>query len=206
MTQLRVASIVEGHGEVASLPILLERLWYELFRRDEYIEIVRPPIRQPRDRLARNKDDALARAVGLAAAKLASDSHSMGAELILILIDADEDCARELGPKLLEIARESRRDKSVSCVLAVVEYETWFVASARSLAEFLELGDEEVPADPETKRAGKGWIERRFKGVKYSETVDQPKMTAKMDLEMCRDRSPSFDKLCRELEQAARMD
>lgn len=57
-----------------------------------------------------------------------------------------------------------------------------------------------MPQDPESQRLGKGWIERRFKGVKYSERVDQPKMTAKLDLNMCRDNSPSFDKLCRELE------
>ncbi len=124
--------------------------------------------------------------------------------MILILIDADADCARELGPKLLDIARESRRDKSISCVLAVVEYETWFVACATSLAELLNLGDGELPTDPESHKMGKGWIERRFKGLKYSETVDQPKMTARMDLQMCRARSPSFDKLCRDMEQAAR--
>lgn len=205
MSRLRVVSIVEGHGEVASLPILLERLWYELFRLD-YIEIIRPPIRQPRDRLAQNKDDALTRAVGLAAAKLGAAQQSTDPELILILIDADEDRACELGPKLLELARDSRPDKNISCVLAVVEYETWFVASASSLTEFLNLDDEVLPSKPEADGMGKGWVEKRFRGVKYSETVDQPKMTAKMDLQTCRDRSPSFDKLCRDLEQVADSD
>ena len=42
------------------------------------------------------------------------------------------------------------------------------------------------------------WVADRFKGH-YSETVDQPALTAKMDLDLCRERSPSFDKLCREL-------
>jgi predicted ATPase len=41
--------------------------------------------------------------------------------------------------------------------------------------------------------------------VKYSETIDQPAMTADMDLSLCRRRSPSFDKLCRELEKRFRM-
>jgi hypothetical protein len=35
----------------------------------------------------------------------------------------------------------------------------------------------------------------------YAETVDQPRLTAAMDLQMCRERSKSFDKLCRELEK-----
>ena len=42
--------------------------------------------------------------------------------------------------------------------------------------------------------------QRRFKGVKYSETVDQPAMTRAMNLAQCRLRSPSFDKLCRDLQ------
>jgi hypothetical protein len=205
VSRLRVSVVVEGHGEVASVPILLERLWFELIR-GEYIEVVRPPIRQPRDRLARNKDDSLSRAVGLAAAKLRESSSDLNdPELILVLIDADEDLPCELGPRLLEIARHSRSDKNISCVIANIEYETWFVASAASLTEFLEWNDEEdLPVDPEAKRMGKGWIEKRFKGVKYSETVDQPKLTAKMDLQLCRDRSPSFDKLCRDVEAEKR--
>lgn len=51
------------------------------------------------------------------------------------------------------------------------------------------------------QRCRKAWIEKRIKAPKYSETVDQPAMTAAMDLALCRSRSPSFDKLCRELEK-----
>jgi hypothetical protein len=83
-----------------------------------------------------------------------------------------------------------------------VEYETWFVAAAESLGQYLELSsDEAIPDDPEGARFGKGWIEHRFKGPKYSPTLDQPAMTARMDLEQCRRRSASFDKLCRDLAQ-----
>jgi hypothetical protein len=196
-----VAAIVEGHGEVASLPILLERLWYELLH-GEYVDVVRPPIRQPKARLAANKGDALKKAVTLAAGKLATQQDEGSApELILILVDADKDLPCVLGPRLFRVAQRARTDKNVSCVIANIEYETWFVASAESLSDFLNLGDEpQGPNDPETARMGKGWIEKRFKGVRYSETIDQPKLTARMDLQMCRDRPPSFDKLCRDLE------
>ena len=90
---------------------------------------------------------------------------------------------------------------AVACILANVEYETWFVAAAESLRDFLDF-----PADatnlqaPEKARSGKGWVQRHFKGPKYSQTLDQPRLTARMDLGLCRARSPSFDKLCRELE------
>jgi len=87
-------------------------------------------------------------------------------------------------------------------VLAVVEYETWFVASASSLQEYLHIeGTEDIPEHPELRNCGKKWIEDRFSGMRYNPRVDQPKLTAKMDLRLCRERSPSFDRLCRELER-----
>lgn len=69
------------------------------------------------------------------------------------------------------------------------------------LEQFLELDDGEIADDPEERGLQKAWIERRFRALKYSETVDQPAMSAKLDLALCRRRSPSFEKLCRELEQ-----
>ena len=201
MSRLMVAAIVEGHGEVSSVPILLDRIWRELID-GEYIDVLRPPIRQPRNRLASNKDDTLVKAVGLAAAKLQAHSDSMAPELILVMIDADDDPACILGPELLKAAQDARKDKSIACVIANVEYETWFVAAAHSLSDYLDLSEgQELPERPEENRLGKAWIEKRFKGVRYSETIDQPKLTAKMDLSLCRERSPSFDKLCRELER-----
>jgi hypothetical protein len=55
-----------------------------------------------------------------------------------------------------------------------------------------------VPTDPEGNRLGKPWIRANLAG-KYSETVDQPRFAAKIDLAACRMNSASFDKLCREL-------
>jgi hypothetical protein len=80
-------------------------------------------------------------------------------------------------------------------------YETWFVAAAESLQEYLMLRPgEQVPPNPDAARLGKGWIKQRIRGGKYSETADQAALTSAMDLSLCRTRSHSFDKLCRELE------
>jgi hypothetical protein len=197
-----VAAIVEGRGEVPSLPILIERIWRELLQQVTPIEILRPPIRQPRNRLVQNKDDTLVRAIELAVAKLSASRPPSQAVLILILIDADKDLPCIIGPRLAQLAMAARSDKNIACVIANVEYETWFVAGAESLTDYLDLsGDKAIPTDPESARCGKGWIEKRFKGVKYSETVDQPKLTSKLDLQLCRQRSRSFDKLCREIEK-----
>jgi hypothetical protein len=138
----------------------------------------------------------------LASAKLNDSRPPARHELILILFDADKECPRDIGPSTTALATTARKDKNIACVVANVEFETWFVAGAESLVEFLDLSrDADPPSDPETARHGKGWVEKRFKGVKYSETVDQPKLTAKLDLQLTRRRSPSFDKLCREVER-----
>lgn len=97
-----------------------------------------------------------------------------------------------------------RSDIEIACVIAKVEYEMWFVAAANSLRDLLTISpDENIPLDPEADRLGKSWVADRFHAAKYSETVDQPRLTARMDLMDARQNSPSFDKLCRELEKFA---
>jgi hypothetical protein len=58
-----------------------------------------------------------------------------------------------------------------------------------------------APADPESIRDAKGWLQKAMPpGRKYSETVDQPSLASKFDLNAAR-RAPSFDKMCREIER-----
>jgi hypothetical protein len=197
VNQLRVAAIVEGHGEYASIRILLTRIWNELLG-GEYIDVLRP-IRHKRQQLAETK--GLANAIQLAALKLASAPGSPMRSMILVLIDADDELPCRLAPKILAQAKAERPDMDIVCVVANIEYETWFIAAAESLRDQLDLSvGMAVPTAPEQEQLRKNWIEQHFKGAKYSETQDQPTMTAKMDIELCRKRSPSFDKLCRELE------
>jgi hypothetical protein len=196
LSRLRVLPVVEGHGEDNSVRILLQRIWGELFG-GEYIEVLKP-IRGKRHQLVKAAE--LGKALNLAVLKLREPSRQTPS-MILVLLDADSDPPCILGPSLLALAREIRADADVSCVIANIEYETWFVAAAESLSEYLDLPvNSAIPGDPERARHGKGWIQKNFRGVKYSETVDQPTMTQAMDLALCRQRSPSFDKLCRELE------
>ena len=198
MSRLRIVPIVEGHGEQEAVRTLLTRIWTELLG-GEYLEVLRP-IRQPRSKLVRKQE--LSRAINLAMLKLGA-SPSPDPSMVLVMLDADKDLPCELGPELLTCAREGRPDADIACVVVNVEYETWFVAGAESLTRYLKLEVDDVPDVPEDHRCRKAWIEKRFRGPRYSETVDQPAMTAILDLTLCRRRSPSFDKLCREL--AARL-
>jgi hypothetical protein len=196
MRRLRVAPIVEGHGEVASVPILLRRIWEMLG--GEFVQVLRP-FRMPRGRLV--KEEGIRYAVQIVLEMFNDPTASNDPALVLILVDADEDCPRELGPDLWKLARKVEPQIDLICVLPNVEYETWFAAAAESLSKYLDLSSDASPsASPEEARHGKAWVGRRFRGRNYSETQDQPAMTAAMNLNLCRSRSPSFDKLCRELE------
>jgi hypothetical protein len=198
MSRIAVAPIVEGQGDEAAVRLLLQRVWTELLG-GEYAEVVKP-IRRSRGLLLRQESGDLEKSIRFALLKL----EQYGGGLVLILIDAEDDCANHgpLGPLILERVLKLRSDIDIAVVIANVMYETWFVAAAASLTDYLDLPDEaSIPANPEEERAGKGWIKQRIKSGKYSETADQAALTAKMNLALCRSRSPSFDKLCRELEK-----
>lgn len=196
MTAVAVAPIVEGHGEVAAIRILLTRV-VEVFLEGCVLDVLQP-IRISKSKIVSDKNE-LFRAIDLAALKLA-ESHAQR-KFVLLLIDADNDAACKLGPALLADVFSVRSHLDFSCIIAVVEFETWLVGGAETLGDLLIPGYEQhVPEQPEAERVGKGWIQQFFLGAKYSESVDQVRLTARFDLRRARARIPSFDKLCREME------
>lgn len=204
MSGLVIAPIVEGHGEVEAVPVLLRRLAEKLLGQPA-IEVLRP-IRQRRSQLV--IAEKVERFVTLACHNLERRAAPGSRRAVLLLLDADDDCPAELGPRLAAICRTIAGETTVMVVLANREFETWFVgsAAAQQMRELLELREAEIPAAPEDARAGKMWIEDRFNrrhrttGQRYSPVVDMPKLVARLDPALARERCPSFDKLCRELE------
>lgn len=186
---MKLGLIVEGHGEVAALPILLRRISSELGQRTP--EIVQP-LRLPKGKI--QKESELARAVELMARKTAPDGG------ILVLLDADDDCPAVWGPRLLGWARKARADRGISIVLAHVEFETWFLHAASSLRGKRGLAEDLIsPPDPEKVRDPKGWLAQRLPNG-YSETVDQPALAALFNWQLA-EASPSFSKLLRDLKR-----
>jgi len=94
-----VACIVEGHGEREAVPLLVRRI-AESLPTPVYVDAP-PAIRIPRTKLVRVGE--LERAVTLAGMRIAETQPGAGG--VLVLIDADDDCAARLGPELLERAR-----------------------------------------------------------------------------------------------------
>lgn len=168
-----IATIVEGHGEVAALPILLRRIAASL---GATVHAPRP-IRVKRDKVV--KAGELERAVELAARQARTDG------CILVLLDADIDCPKDLAPQLLQRAKDVRSDRDIRVVLAKTEYEAWFLAAAESIAG--ERGIDPAtttPDDPEAIGSPKGWLRMRMpRGQPYSETLDQAALSAIFDLE-----------------------
>ena len=187
----RLVPIVEGHGEVIAIPILLRRLIATL---DLGVAVdIAHPIRQPRATLL--KEGGIERAAQLAAIEVGESGA------IMILVDSEGECPAVLAPALLARAKNARSDKSISVVLAHQEYEAWFLASASSLR--LSEGVQDHP-NPEGVQGCKEWLERWMPPAsKYSETADQPAFTRVFDIQLAR-RAPSFDKLYREFESICR--
>ncbi|MFO1271981.1 MAG: DUF4276 family protein [Rubrivivax sp.] len=187
---MRIVAIVEGDGEVAALPLLLRRI--ANWRTPEIFPDVPAPIRVRRDRFI-NREDEFRRHLLLAAAKAGDDGW------VLILLDADDDCAFQASQQLLARAHEVIPHRRVSVVMAVREYEAWFIAASASLngqrGLVVEPGD---VAKAEEPRDAKGWLKQRMPGRSYGETTDQPAFTAAMDLAEAHERSRSFRKLCSE--------
>jgi hypothetical protein len=184
-----IVSVVEGDGEVYALPKLLHRIAAEVG-----VPVLTPtPDRKPRGRLT--SDGGIERAVTAIAAR------ATGPGGILVVLDSDDDCPAELGPRLLARACKARPDKRVSVVLAKREFEAWYLAAAPSLAGQHGFPDPfPLPSDPECPRDCKGWLSKaRTHGLKYSPTVDQAPLASAFDLKMARANSPSFEKFCREV-------
>lgn len=186
-----IAPIVEGHGEVAAVPELLRRLAAEVT--PGILPQVNPPIRIKVGSFLRDPG-YLNRYVALAAGKAAQG----GEGLVLILLDCEDECPGQLGPRLLEQARQVRPDVPCLVVLAHREYETWFLAAAASLRGKRGLPENlETPKDPETVRDAKGWLGKRMAGG-YDPVVDQAAFTNLFDLGMA-STVPSFKRFVERL-------
>ncbi len=185
-----IVAIVEGHGEVEAVPVLLRRIAEESGR-GEVLDVPRP-IRVGRQRLL--KVGELERTVELAARQSGRDGG------ILVLLDADRDCPKDLAEQILRRATAARRDRTIRVVLAKREFESWFVAAAASIAGERGLPPGlAAPAYPEQMNDPKGWLSAHMgPGRSYRETLDQPALASRMDLAEGR-RARSFDKLWRDV-------
>ncbi len=194
----KIVPIVEGEGEVEAVPKLLSKLLNETGRYE--ITVARPKNANGRGNL--DKPGGLEKFV-----ELSWRERDCGA--VLILIDADKECAVTLAKTYVERLQVMSLERPVVVVIAQCEYEAWFLASLAAIA-----------GKPWQNRAGlppglgytgnceaivgvKGWLDRHLpQGHSYKPSQDQAVLTAMLDLELTRKNSRSFRRLCHALEQA----
>ena len=185
-----VVPIVEGHSEVQSVPVLLRRL---LAEQGQHQVRVAKPVRVGRYKVVRPGE--LERAIELAR------RTRENCDAILVVLDADDDCPAKLAPTLLERAMTASACIPVSVVLAKSEFESWFLGGLESLRGVRGVDTTAVsPDNPEDIRDAKGHLSHQMIGGRtYVEVDDQPAMAARLDLQLARQRCPSFDKLVRDI-------
>lgn len=192
MIEVKVAAIVEGHGECEAVPILIRRIARDI---DPGFELnVLSPLRVPVSKLL--KQGEIERSITLAAKKL------QGKGCIIVIVDCDWDngCPAQDGPALLRRAMAARNDIPISVILAKKEFEAWFLAAAESIRGKRGLPDDlKPPNNPESIRGAKEWLSDKMPlGRSYTETTDQPALTAEFDMNSART-ADSFDKCYRDI-------
>lgn len=183
---MSIYPIVEGHGEVEAAPILLRRLLAEA----HCFHIgIGSPIRRTQSQL--RSQQGIQAAVQLAMLQPRCDA-------VIILFDGEDDCPAVLAAKVRGWAREVAAGR-IACdvVIAYREYETWFLAAVESLQGKYGIREDAVtPADPESLRDAKGALEEFMpRNRAYSETGDQPAMSAVFKMELAYKRNRSFRKM-----------
>ena len=179
--------IVEGHGEVSAVPVLLRRL---ADAANAHELRVNPPIRRKRSELVNQV--AIQKAVRIA-------SWQPDCRGILILFDSDDDCPKELACTIQGWAQAEATHIPCAVVLAHREYEAWFLGGIESLRgkRGIRIDAASHPL-PETPRDAKGALEDcMMAGRTYSETADQAALTASMDLAAVHARCRSFRRMVR---------
>ena len=128
---VRVGAVVEGHGEVRALPILIRRICetHEVF--DLHVE---HPYRLPRTQMLNEK---LGGAVRMQRIRVGDNG------VVLVLLDADDDDPGEVRARITSILGREAEGTMVVAV-AVREYEAWFLAAieSRSRSEERRVGKE----------------------------------------------------------------
>jgi len=170
-----IQPIVEGHGEVDAVPVLIRRLAAAM---DVHALQIGRPIRRPRSRLMTR--EGIEQAGNLARAR-------PGCHALLFIFDADDACPKQLAPTLDEWVRELSQPLHARLIMANKEYEAWLLPP-------------EWEGEREKVRDAKGRLERTVSPTfRYDERTDQPAMTQTVDLAFAYEKCRSFRKLVKEV-------
>jgi hypothetical protein len=182
--------VVEGDGDKAAAPLLLRQVLYKYGRYD--IDVGQPVKAGNCSKLEKEFEKFLRHAQG---------KPRCGA--ILVLLDSDDGCPKELAANLVAQCNKTSVGKSVAIVCATREYEAWFLASLETIKGSAEISESaSFNGDVEMLRGVKEWLGKQMpSGRAYKETLHQASLTQRIDLELAHANSRSFRWLCHAVEQ-----
>jgi len=209
----RLVVFVEGAGDEASIPGLINRLVTDHCGHDRLF-IDRDPFKvQSLGKLLKREpgqgtvnwlrwlDAALKRReTGAVLLVLDGDARKVHDSRYVERFNTDEFCAFYTAIHLASIAREAGADRtlSVAVAFAMMEIESWAISVIDQMGG-MDLGDGVIiperltpPGNPERLRSAKEWLNRRFE---YKPTVHQKAILDQLPLEAARERSRSFRRL-----------
>ena len=179
-----IQPIVEGPGDVAAVPVLLRKLLHESMLRHDTV-VMKPVNCTGKSNLRKRIQDYISYCLG------------NNCDAILVLFDADSDCALELVREVCEKCRRLNLPVPIAVVCAVREYESWFLASVASI-----VGHEAAPeTNPEAVVNPKDRLKSLLSQGRYRETEHQAKLTARIDLDAASKNSRSFMRLRHAVEE-----
>ena len=181
-----IQTLVEGKGEERALPALLRRLRDEL---GAFVIEFDHPIRLSRSQLV--QENPLRRAVRAAL------RQERGCDAVLILFDSDNDCPKELAPKIQAWGEAEAGNVPCQVVVAHHEFEAWFLGSLESLRGRHGVRDDASShPDPESMRGAKEKLAASMVRP-YRPTLDQTALTALFDLAAAHRSCRSFRRMVR---------
>lgn len=185
MTLPVLASIVEGHGEARGFAVLLRRIARERYGTE--VDVATPH-RVPKDKMV-HRPAELGRAVALQAGRVRAAGHGG----LIVLVDADDDEPDALTALLERGAGDAQAP--VVAVVAVREYEAWFLAGIESLRAHRAVHDDATfDGDPSAPRDAKGRLEQLM-SMPYDSVRHQAAFNALLDIDATARRSTSFRRL-----------
>jgi Domain of unknown function (DUF4276) len=182
----RVLPIVEGHGELAAVPLLLRRLLDRQGRNDVVVDRAQRRGEWP---IAKREFDRYYRAALNECQKIIWILDYDCNECVDFQVDAAWAISR---------ARELDDRGTLAMCFVVMEFESLFLWEERPLRHVFPnmKRDARLPDDPEGVRDAKGCISAMLPtGYMYKPTTHQARLTAVVDLELLASRSRSFQRL-----------
>lgn len=175
-----IGLVVEGAGDLGAVPLLLRKYLHSI---EDFRDLLGKPVP------AHGRDKAL-RAGALEGFVVTAASRP-GCVGVLVVLDGEGDCVAELGTELLGRSTTST-GRPLAVALADSDFESWLYSSA----ETMKLGLSYVEG-----KNGQGAIKSAIRPAKYVKPTWQPRLAARMDLELACERNASLARALQRFEQ-----